>query len=112
MRVVDGTSGRRQVLPGGGKTLRWRRGGREIVYRRGDALFAVSVDPQSGEVGTPVLLFRGPYRARKAYAGCNDYDVTADGNRFLFVKPVVELGALPIVVTLNWFEELKEKMGG
>jgi len=111
LRAADGSGGRRQVSAGGGETPRWTKGGREVVYRNGDAIMAVSVDPTSGEAGKPALLFRGPYRARKAYAGFSDYDVTADGNRFLFVKPVVAVGTSPFEVTVNWFEELRAKLG-
>jgi Tol biopolymer transport system component len=108
IRAADGSGGRRQVSAGGGETPRWTRGGREIVYRQGDAFFAVAIDPRSGDAGTPVMLFRGRYRAGKSYAGYNDYDVTADGARFLVVKPTSDAGAQPVVVTLNWFAELEQ----
>ena len=47
-------------------------------------------------------------------AGRN-YDVSPDGERFLFVDPVViETGEdappPPINIVLNWFEELKERV--
>jgi hypothetical protein len=35
-----------------------------------------------------------------------NYDVTADGERFLMLRQV-EGSEVPIVVVLNWFEELK-----
>ena len=38
-----------------------------------------------------------------------NYDVSADGQRFLMLKPV-GLASTQINVVLNWFEELKAKV--
>ncbi|MEO5566971.1 MAG: protein kinase, partial [Gemmatimonadaceae bacterium] len=57
VRSVNG-GGRRQVSADGGSQSRWTRGGRELIYRKGDAVIAVSFDPSTGEVGAPTLLFR------------------------------------------------------
>ena len=103
IRAVDGSGGRLQVSVDGGSDPRWTRSGREIVYRREDAFLAVSVDLARGEVGKPNVLFRGRY---------GDYDATADGNRFLILKPIERPEALPILVLFNWLEELKAKAGG
>ena len=51
---------RRQVSTAGGSEPRWTRDGRELVYRNGDSVFAVTVDPTSGVTGRPTLLFRAP----------------------------------------------------
>ncbi len=37
-------------------------------------------------------------------------DVTADGQRFLMVKPRTEEEGREVVVVLNWSEELKQRM--
>ena len=37
------------------------------------------------------------------------YDVSADGSKFLLVVPEQKNGSQPIVVVLNWFEELKAR---
>ena len=39
-----------------------------------------------------------------------NYDVTSDGQRFLMLKPVVEEIPVEMVVILNWFEELKQRV--
>ena len=41
-----------------------------------------------------------------------NYDVSADGQRFLMVKPSEQAQAAPtqISVVLNWFEELKRRV--
>ena len=102
IRAVDGSGGRLQVSANGGSDPRWTRGGREVVYRKGDAFLAVTVDLARGEVGTPNVLFRGRY---------GDYDATTDGNRFLILKPIEKPEALPILVSFNWIEELKQRVG-
>jgi hypothetical protein len=106
---ADGSGGRRQVSPDGGSEPRWTRGGREIVYRRGEAMLAVAVNPGTGEIGRPVELFRRrQFDLDLASVG---YDVTPDGNRFLLAVPVESPGVQPFVVVLNWLEELRGKTG-
>ena len=96
VQAVDGSGGRLQVSVQGGAAPRWTRNGREIVYRWSDVLYAVSVDPGRREVGAPSMLFRGRYTS---------LDATADGNRFLALKPIERPGALPLLVWFNWVEE-------
>ncbi len=95
----------------GGSQPKWSKNGREIVYRKGDVMMAASFDPQSGEVGTPVLLFR---RSDAGQLGAGDptygYDVTPDGSQFVLVEPVARPNAQPTGVVLNWFTELKRKV--
>ena len=97
---------RRQVSTSGGTEPRWTRGGRELVYRSGDTLFAVTVDPRSGETGRPAPLFPYPYRAE----GLSwSYDAAPDGSRFLMVKLPPESAPRRVEVVLDWFGELKQK---
>ncbi|HUF66767.1 MAG TPA: protein kinase [Gemmatimonadaceae bacterium] len=104
---ADGSGGRRQVSPAGGGQPRWTKGGRELVYRRGETILAAPVDPETGDVGTPVELFR---QATYTLAlGSFGYDVTPDGSRFLLAVRVPRPEAQPVVVVLNWFEELKAR---
>ena len=64
--------------------------------RWSDVLYAVSVDPGRREVGAPSELFRGRYTS---------LDATADGNRFLALKPIERPEALPLLVWFNWVEK-------
>ncbi len=96
VQAVDGSGGRLQVSVQGGTAPRWTRNGREIVYRWSDVLYAVSVDPGRREVGAPSELFRGRYTS---------LDATADGSRFLALKPIERPEALPLLVWFNWVEE-------
>ncbi|HEY7863062.1 MAG TPA: hypothetical protein VIE39_05345, partial [Thermoanaerobaculia bacterium] len=75
-----GPGTRSQVSPAGGTSPRWGRSGRELFYLAEDgALMAVEVRTGGGpEAGVPVKLFVPHPRAL-------DYDVSADGQRFLVV---------------------------
>ena len=102
-----------QVSTGGGIQARWAHNGRELFYLAPDgALMAVPVAPHGDawSAGTPTKLFDGHYYDG---AGTNvswQYDVTADGQRFLMIKDSGgDQAAAPqnLIVVQNWFEELK-----
>ena len=78
----------------------WARGGRELFYRNGDAMMAVTINTSPAfVVGRPQLLFR-----KTAMAA---YDVSSDG-RFLIIEDLTaQVPARPVTVVLNWTEELK-----
>jgi len=98
------TRGRRQVSADGGDDPFWTRGGRELVYRSGQRMMAVSVSPASGELGTPTELFRGGYLT--STFGSN-YAVTPDGERFLMLRRPPGTEPRQIIVVTNWFRELR-----
>jgi serine/threonine-protein kinase len=110
VRALDGSSGRRQVSANGGSQPRWTKGGRELVFRQGDAVLVVTFQPATGEAGTPTLLFRKADAGRLGGGRSVGYDVTPDGSQFLMVTPIERPEAQPIVVVLNWFEELKRRV--
>jgi Tol biopolymer transport system component len=81
----------------GGSAPRWRGDGKELFYlARNGAVMAVSTD---AGVGVPTELFRPPTML-------NDWDVSADGQRFLIATPT-EQGAQVLTVVLNWQNGLK-----
>jgi Tol biopolymer transport system component len=103
---------RLKISPTYGSEPLWTKGGRELVYRNGDSVMAVSVDVANGRVGQPVALFSGPYPDNPGWTRPRSYDVTPDGERFLLIR-VRELASQPhIAVVLNWFDELRATMGG
>jgi hypothetical protein len=106
---ANGSGARRQVSVEGGEQPRWTKGGREIAYRRGSAVMVVPVNPATGEVGKPTELFRKGQPDRLGGGRTLAYDVSADGSRFLLVVPEQKFRAQPIVVVLNWFEQLKAR---
>jgi len=83
----------------------WTRGGREIIYRNGDAFMAAPLTLATGDVGAPVVLFRS-----KVVPGLDEqtraYDVTPDGNRFLLAVPAPRSEARPVEVVTNWVQGL------
>jgi Tol biopolymer transport system component len=110
VRALDGRGGRRQLSAGGGSQPRWTRGDREIVFRNGPAVLAAAFDPVTGAVGRPVQLFQKADGGRLANPATIGYDVTPDGSRFLLAIPEERPEATPVVVVLNWFEELRRRV--
>ena len=111
VRPYPGPGGKWQLSTDGGIEARWSRSGRELFYRRGNAMMAVDVTTQSRfTAGTPPRLFEGPYVPTAR--GLPNYDVSHDGQRFLMVKASGEapVAATQINVVLNWSEELKRKV--
>jgi len=112
VQPLTGGGGGVQASSAGGSQPRWTKGGRELVFRRGPAVYAVSVDPQSGELGSPQLLFRYPDAGRLGGYRTMGYDVTPDGERFVLIIPEERPEAMPVRVVLNWFDELRVRTAG
>ena len=109
VRALDGHGGRVQVSSDGGQQPRWTKDGKEIVYRKGDAIFAASFAQATGAAGSPQFLFRKP-DAGRLDSRSTGYDVTPDGLRFLMVVPVPKPAALPTHVILNWTGTLEKRV--
>jgi Tol biopolymer transport system component len=90
--------GPRIPLPtSGAGTPHWRADGREILYIASDGnMMALPVKPGAPvETGAAVALFKAPATLR--------FDVTPDGQRFLFAIPVeAQQTTAPFTVILNW----------
>ena len=111
VQPYPGPGGKWQITTEGGTEPVWNPNGRELLYRSGDKMMAVDIATQpSFTVGKPRMLFEGQYELSPATAP--NYDVSADGQRFLMLKPTEQAEAAPtqIVVVQNWFEELKQKV--
>jgi eukaryotic-like serine/threonine-protein kinase len=110
VQPYPGPGGKWQISTDGGTDVRWSANGRELVYRNGDKMMAVDVTTQPAfSAGKPKMLFEGPYVQDSTTASY--YDVSADGQRFLMIKPVEQAqAATQIVVVQNWFEELKRRV--
>jgi hypothetical protein len=88
----------------------WTRGGRELVYRKGDSVMAVVTDLEHGRSGAPALLFSGPYPDNPGWTRPRSYDVSADGERFLMLRLPDNRPRPQIALVLNWFDELRAKV--
>ena len=99
-----------KVSPAQGSEPLWTRDGRELVYRKGDSVMAVSVDPARGQTGEARVLFAGPYPDNPGWTRPRSYDVSRDGERFLMTKlPKAQLRPR-IAVVVNWFDDLRAKV--
>jgi len=108
----DPTVTRQQVSSGGGSEPLWTRGGRELVFRRGDSVMAVTADPRTGEAGRPAVLFAGPYESDPEWSQPRAWDVTPDGERFAFLKWPTGTVRRQVVVATHWFDELRARVAG
>ena len=94
--------GKWQVSTDGGDQPRWRRDCKELFYVAPPGKM-MSVEVQSRdafEAGPPRLLFT--FRGSNNPYGTFHYDVTADGQKFLILKPVEETSPDPLHIVLNW----------
>jgi Tol biopolymer transport system component len=107
-----GPGARVQVSTDGGSPARWKRDGRELYYFADRKLMAADV--RSGaklEVGTPRVLFELRIAPRGSVTRETpgwEFDVSADGQKFLIGVPEGERTPSPITVVSNWTAELKK----
>jgi Tol biopolymer transport system component/predicted Ser/Thr protein kinase len=112
VQPYPGPGGKWQISTEGGTEPAWNHNGKELFYRTGNKMMALDVATQPGfVVGKPHMLFEGQYVTNDWPQVSTVYDVSADGQRFLMVKPTEQASsATQINVVLNWFEELKRKV--
>jgi serine/threonine-protein kinase len=107
-----------QISGEGGTGPVWSRSGRELFFRNGDELLAVDFAVRSAvsvSAGRPRVLFsryQRPGQSGRMYDIEPDFDVTADGQRFVMAGYRPDPSATPSAhIVLNWFLALKEKLG-
>ncbi len=102
-----GPGGKWQISNAGGIQPRWRHDGSEIFYLTPDnRLMAASINGKGAgiEVGAVKPLFA----TRSVLVGSYQYDVSADGQRFLIDTSPEQATSAPITVVLNWTAGLKK----
>jgi hypothetical protein len=94
------------VSASGGGQPRWRRDGKELYYLAADGkLMAVNITAGLKiDCGPPQELFDTGLRMNPA---ADQYAVTADGQRFLVLKPQ-EVVPTPLTVVLNWDADIQK----
>ena len=93
-----------QISAKGGESPVWARNGRELFFRNGDKMMAVTVGPGPDfTTAKAEMLFEGKYVSEEDRPS---YDVSPDGKRFVMLEEPDPPPA-QIDVVLNWFEELK-----
>jgi Tol biopolymer transport system component/tRNA A-37 threonylcarbamoyl transferase component Bud32 len=91
---------KRQVSSAGGMQPRWRRDGEELYYLGADGTMMAAAVTGAGRPtsGLPVPLFQ---TGLSPSPNVPQYDVSADGSRFLVLLPS-RPGGEPITFVLNW----------
>jgi eukaryotic-like serine/threonine-protein kinase len=99
-----------QISSGGGGNPLWRADGKELFFRSPDQV-VYAVDVKTGErfeAATPHALFPMALNAAGMLGNVGLWSVSADGQKFLFNRPLhAESAWLPVGV-FNWTEELKK----
>jgi Tol biopolymer transport system component len=100
IQAFPGGENRLQVTTAGGANPRWRRDGRELFYLApNNRLMAVPVAlGPTIKAGQPAALFAVPSNA--------NYNLSADGQRFLINMPAEDPS--PLTVIFNWSGSLRK----
>jgi len=104
-----GPGGKWQISTEGGNWPVWARNGRELFYLNGSKIMSVGITIQpSFTASTPRVLADVPIQTSSFYGSNGEFDVSPDGQHFLFIK-AREQNALPseVRVVLNWGESWK-----
>ena len=103
------------ISNGGGTQVRWRRDSTELFYVTLDGrLMAVPLKlfskQQDTEVGAPIYLFTPPLGGTVQHGDYrHQYDVSADGKRFLVAAASTPQINTPIGVIFNWTRAPRER---
>jgi serine/threonine-protein kinase len=101
-----------QVSREGGTEPTWSRSGRELFYRNaaGDLVAArIAPGPEFRIESERTLFSTREYLTDTRHRA---YTVSPDDQAFYFVRAIdISGGESQLIVVLNWFEELKEKVG-
>ena len=103
VKSSDESGAKWQLTTDGGWLPVWV--GNEIVYLKGGQIRSVEARTQPAfQSGPPRTLFEGQFDLRTV--PLRNYDVSRDGQRFVFVKGTSELTAREVDVVLNWSRDL------
>jgi serine/threonine-protein kinase len=86
----------------GGSNPQWSKDGREVFYRRGDAMMVVGVEASAGDgfrVATPRQLFSGNFTGTARDLA---FDVSPDGQRFVMIKSDESAALRQLTIVQNW----------
>jgi hypothetical protein len=115
VRPFPSGEGEWTISIGGGQAPRWRGDGKELFFEAANGkMMAVPVKASTGtkpffDPGAPVALFDAHVVNSGNEIGF-EYDVTADGKRFLINTASGPSGAsaLPLTVVVNWLASAKK----
>ena len=116
VQAFPGPGPKIQVSNAGGTDPVWKRNGGELYYRNGDSMMAVGVTTAPSFSATrPEELWKGHYSHGMSSscgapgATSSNYDVAADGARFLMIKDDDQDRATSkeVVVVQGWADEVR-----
>ena len=108
VKPVSGKEGKMQASNNGGSAPHWSKAGDRLFYVEGAAIVEVGVRSH------PVLTLSAPHKLLTISSdlkGDYGYDMTADGQRLLFVSRADVNQSAPVNLTVvqNWFAEFKDR---
>ncbi len=102
VQPFPGPGGKWIVSQDGGYNAIWSRDGREIFYRHGNQVMAVTVETSPAfAAGKPQPMFSGRYRLTG-----RDFDVSPDGRRFVMMRTDEPRTTTRLGVLLDWWRAL------
>ena len=106
VQAFPGPGSRQQISVDGGTEPKWARSGSELFYRIGDRMMAVPIEYTPAlRVGAARVLFTGEF-ARVGWGQAN-YDVSADGSRFLMIQGEQQDMPTALRLVVNWFDDVR-----
>jgi serine/threonine-protein kinase len=91
------------VSPERGEAPMWSSDGKEIFYRDGHKVLAVSVRMEPAfAAARPRVLFEDTYLSYAGVDGCSVYDVAPDGRFLMIEKAPPESAPRSLQIVLNW----------
>ena len=109
VRGYPGPGAQLKVSSDGGTEPVWSSDGRELFYRNGSQMMAVTVQTSpTFSAGPPRFLFNGPFYLSEI--GNANFDVAADGQSFVMIRTAERTAETNLNIVLNWFQELKERV--
>ena len=108
VRPFPGPGGQVRVSTDGGWEPAWSPSGRELYYRTGNQMVAVSVElgDRFRQLSQPRVLFEGRY---KGYGWSRQYDPHPSGEGFLMLEADPEPAGITVV--MNWFQGELARLG-
>jgi hypothetical protein len=94
----------------GGVEPVWSSDGRQLFFRAGDVIMAVTVDPTPDFPGDGPRVVLDELTSRGTGGLRPNYDVFPDGS-FLMAVREGETAPNELYVVVDWFEELRQRMG-
>lgn len=109
VQAYPGPRGKWQISTRGGRVPMWGADGRELYYLTPEgAMMSVSVATEPAfQVGMPQRLFQASPPSDDPGGRC--YAVSADGRKFLILRPIRERALPATMVVMNWTAALGRK---